>query len=187
MPLPSARNRGNTGTERVPPVPPRARLPPPAGSFRLRPAARQVHPPHTLRPSGLLTRTGAPRRLGVGGRGGMFAPQIHPEVGFFCVGYISISRGTVRIEAPSFHSCATSLPPLTGMEALIPSHWLVCMKRGCLETPRKPPNPPTPKMSFHFQGCSHCPPVNVVNRTRSFSSEAEERGNNARLNKHFDN
>lgn len=69
MPLPSACNPGNTGTSphpvpRLTPASPFSLThpapPPPTGSFTLCPAARQVHPPHTLLPSELLIRTGAP-------------------------------------------------------------------------------------------------------------------------------
>lgn len=108
----------------------------------------------------------------------VFVPKIHPKVGFACVGYISISRGKVQ-RGPSFHSYTTLPPPLTGMEAFIPSHSLACMKQG---------SPPfTPEMSFF--SCPHCLHVNVMNHTllSEFLSENEERGDNARLNKHSDN
>lgn len=189
MPLPAAHNPGNPGAERYPIPAPRSPLTSPSrspvGSFRVRPAARQLRPPtrptapytYTLLPSRLLTRTGAPQRLK-----GVFASQIHPEVGSACVGYISISRGTVQ-RGPSFHSFTTSPPPLTGMKAAIPSPLTgVHEARGAL------PTLPSPRRLFIFS-CSHCPHVNAVNHTllSEFLSENEERGNNARLNKHFGN
>ncbi|CAB1429452.1 unnamed protein product [Pleuronectes platessa] len=75
--------------------------------------------PHTLLPSGPLTRTGAPRR-----RKGAPAPRSRSgSGGFACVGYISISGGTIqRGPPPRFHPGTISPPPLTGMEASVPSH-----------------------------------------------------------------
>lgn len=173
MPALSAHIQGNPGAEWYP-------IPASVGSFRLCPAARQLHPllrnTHPLRPSRLLTWTGAPQRL----KGGVCGVD-QPWRDGACVGYISISRGTVQ-RGPSFHPITTSPPPLTGMKAAIPSHLLVCMNPGV-------PSPHPPLRCLFIFSCSHCPPMNAVNRTllSEFLSENEERGNNARLNKHFGN
>lgn len=98
-----------------------------------------IHTPTHYAPSRLLTQTGAPQRLKV-----VFALLIYPKVGFACVGYISISRGTIQ-RGPLFpvpyHLANTSL--------WHESHPILLLTGMYGAGDASPPYPP--KMPLHFQ------------------------------------
>lgn len=98
-------------------------------------------------------------------------------------------HGSERERAlPPPHLSIPLPPTLTGMEAFIPSP-LYEARGGLLLPPHHHHHPPPSQRRLFIFSCSHCPQVNAVNHSPlpEFLSENEERGNNARLNKHFDN
>lgn len=149
MPFPTAHNPGNPGSERYP-IPTSASssdshktLYIPSNGMS---SSLLLHMP-TLRPSRLLTQTGAPQRPKAA-----FASSGSPQNQPLPVWGTSQSAGARFREAPSFHSFTKSPPPLSGMKAATSSHLLGRMKQG-VPPPRHPPpsSASPPETSFHFR------------------------------------
>lgn len=141
MPPLSACNPSNSGTV-MHPVPTwclssklTLLITPPAGSFRLHPAACLFHPSFYPASQQALDSDWCKTDAKGGGVVGVVG-QIQPNVGFACVRYISISRGTDQ-RGPFFLSL---------------HHFLLALGT-VLHSPSTP------------FSCSHCPHMNAGNHT----------------------